>query len=161
LISRLRASRREADTCRLLRELSNRAVLHVLSRERLLLPAWRRARWKDLPLDALVAHVRFKQALASLLVRNPLEEGYDEALASFARHVEQLHLIDRDRLIPLLRGAFDIHQRRELCNDVELLFETGTPPSAESARGGASSRELIKEAGIVLTSLAARRLPAS
>ncbi|HEY9028820.1 MAG TPA: hypothetical protein VIP05_31315 [Burkholderiaceae bacterium] len=157
LISRLRASRRGEDAIRLFGDLSNRAVLHVLSRERVLLPAWRQIRWKDLPLDAMAGHVRFKQALADLLVRPPSAEGHAEALGRFAQHVEQQRELDQHRLVPVLRGAMDIEQRRALCNDVELLFETGSPPMREPLVGSASPHDLIREAEIVLSSLAAMR----
>ncbi|HEY8976466.1 MAG TPA: hypothetical protein VIN75_19780 [Burkholderiaceae bacterium] len=155
LISRLRSSRRGEDALRLFGDLANRAVLHVLSRERVLLPAWRHIRWKDLPLDAMTGHVRFKQALAELLVRPPSSDGHAQALAAFAEHVEQQHLLDQHRLVPVLRDAMDIEQRRALCNDVELLFETGSPPMRELTAGVASPKDLVAEAEIVLSSLAA------
>lgn len=157
LISRLRSSRRGDDAARLFGDLSNRAVLHVLSRERVLLPAWRHVRWKDLPLDAMRGHVRFKQALADLLVRPPSSDGHAQALSTFAEHVEQQRLLDQHRLVPVLRDAMDLEQRRELCNDVELLFETGSTPMREPAIGDASPRDLIAEAEIVLSSLAGMR----
>jgi hypothetical protein len=157
LISRLRSSRRGDDAARLFGDLSNRAVLHVLSRERVLLPAWRHVRWKDLPLDAMRGHVRFKQALADLLVRPPSADGHAQALCAFEAHVEQQRLLDQHRLVPVLRDAMDIELRRELCNDVELLFETGSPPMREPIFGDASPRELIAEAEIVLSSLGGMR----
>jgi len=156
LISRLRSSRRGDDAVRLFGDLANRAVLHVLSRERVLLPAWRHVRWKDLPLDAMTGHVRFKQALADLLVRPPTADGHAQALARFAEHVEQQRHLDQHRLVPVMRDAMDIDLRRQLCNDVELLFETGGAPMREPIFGDASPRDLIAEAEIVLSSLAAR-----
>jgi len=155
LISRLRSSRRGEDALRLFGDLANRAVLHVLSRERVLLPAWRHVRWKDLPLDAMTAHVRFKQALAELLVRPPSSDGHAQALSAFAEHVEQQHRLDQHRLVPVLRDAMDLEQRRALCNDVELLFETGAPPMRELTSIDATPKDLIAEAEIVLSSLAA------
>ena len=102
-------------------------------------------------------HVRFKQALADLLVRPPSSDGHAQALSTFAEHVEQQRLLDQHRLVPVLRDAMDLEQRRELCNDVELLFETGSTPMREPAIGDASPRDLIAEAEIVLSSLAGMR----
>jgi len=154
LVSRLRSTRRGEDAARLFGDLSNRAVLHVLSRERVLLPAWRHVRWKDIPLDAMSGHVRFKQALADLLVRPPSADGHAAALSVFAQHVERQRALDTRRLIPTLRDVMDVHLRRQLCNDVELLFETGSPPMREAVIGDASPQALIREAEIVLSSLA-------
>lgn len=153
LVARLRASPRERESTRLLRELSNRAVLHVISRERILLPAWRRARWRGLPLDAMTAHVRLKQALAELVVLRPTDDRFADALAEFAAHVEAQQALDHQKLIPVLRDVMEVHERRELCNDMELLFDTGDAPARAELPLERSPWELIREAEIVLSSL--------
>lgn len=155
LVARLQACKRRGARERLLRELSNVAVLHVLSRERVLLPAWRRARWKDLPYEALAAHVELKRALAELMVSRPHSTSFDAAVAAFAAAVERQVATDRKRLVPALRRAFDVRDRRELFNDIEVLFEAGEPPRANELliATEAPPRELIEDAEIVLSSL--------
>jgi len=69
LIRRLSECDDDKRKLQLFRELCNRAVLHILSRERVLLPAWRRVRWKMFPLASFKAHVQFKRFLAELVVR--------------------------------------------------------------------------------------------
>jgi len=159
LVARLQAGATAQESVQLVRELTNRAVLHVLSRERLLLPAWRRARRHDVPSDALAAHARFKQALADLVVLQPGELGFADALAALARQVECLRSLDHGRLIPTLRHAMDVDERRELFNDIELMFETGSPPVLRTSRAEQSPGELIREAKVVLSSITARKAP--
>lgn len=154
LISRLGGAARQGPAAAsLLRELSNRAVLHVLARERLLLPAWREAQWKDLPSDALAAHFVFKRALAELLVLQPGAAAFQEALAAFAAAIRQQKKLDRGRLVPALRRAMALDRRRVLCNDIELFFDAGAPPAAASPGASSSLHELVEEAEIVLSSL--------
>lgn len=157
LIRRLRTCNTDESKLQLFRELCNRSVLHVLSRERVLLPAWRRARWKDFPLASFHAHVRFKRVLAELVVRPPSAHGHSAAMDAFADQVNQQRVLDSELLVPLLRSAMDVPQRRDLCNDIELLFEADRAADDMSLRVDTSPRDLVHEAEIVLSSLAPNR----
>jgi len=138
----------------LYREVCNRATLHVLARERVLLPAWRRAGWKELPSDALAAHMNFKRSLAELMVHPPGKPGFRLALEAFVAAVEQHRQQDEQRLMPALRNAMDLDERRALCNDIEVLFDAGMGASNEPAIGSRSvAQALIEEAEVVLSSL--------
>ena len=138
---------------RAFRELCDRAVLHVLSRERILWPAWRRLDWKDLPADAMATHLAFKNELAELMVSSSGGARPAPPLDGFLAAVRRQIDADRKRLVPAMRKAMDVALRRMLYNDIELLFDgatlhAGAPPS--------SVRELIDEAAVVLSSLAGR-----
>jgi len=157
LVSRLKGCNADESKFQLFREICDRAVLHVLSRERVLLPAWRRARWKEFPLASFAAHARFKRALADLLVHPPAADGHAAALEAFSHQVERQRALDGDCLIPRLRSAMDVPQRRELCNDIELLFDADQRSGHPSLHFDASPRELVQEAAVVLSSLARHR----
>ena len=154
LIRRLSECDDDKRRLQLFRELCNRAVLHILSRERVLLPAWRRVRWRMFPLASFKAHVQFKRFLAELVVRPPPAEGHADALDAFAGHVEHQRVLDNEYLVPLMRSAMDVPQRRDLCNDMELLFHADRVAGDLSFRIDASPRDLVHEAEIVLSSLA-------
>ncbi len=157
LIRRLRTCNTDESKLQLFRELCNRAVLHVLSRERVLLPAWRRARWKEFPLASFQAHVRFKRSLAELVVRPPSADGHFAAMDAFADQVNHQRVLDSEFLVPLLRSAMDVPQRRDLCNDMELLFEADRAVDDMSLCIDTSPRDLVHEAALVLSSLAPHR----
>jgi len=157
LNGRLSACDDHSRRSQLFRELCNRAVLHILSRERVLLPAWRRIGWKKFPLASFRAHVQFKRHLAELVVRPPSAQGHSDALDAFASHVELQRALDDECLVPLLRSAMDVPQRRDLCNDMELLFTADRAAGDISPRIDASPRDLVREAEIVLSSLAPQR----
>lgn len=159
LIRRLAASNDDRSKLQLFRELGDRAVLHVLSRETVLLPAWKRAQWRQFPLPSFAAHVQFKRALAELLVRPPLADGFGAALDSFGHQAERQRVLDDDFLIPGLRSAMDVQQRRDLCNEIELLFDAQRSATDGAGRVGASADDLVAEAEVVLSSLSARRRP--
>src|SRR4051812_3601091 len=89
LIRRLESCRDDQSKLQLFRELGDRAVLHVLSRETVLLPAWKRAGWKQFPLASFAAHGQFKRALAELLVQRPLADDFAAALESFRHQAER------------------------------------------------------------------------
>lgn len=135
----------------------NRAVLHVMSRECVLLPAWRRARWKDFPLASFQAHVRLKHALAELVIRPPLSEGHSAAMDAFADQVIHQRALDRGYLVPMLRSAMDAPQIRDLCNEIERLFEADGPVDELSPCIDTSPRDLVQEAAVILSSLAPHR----
>ncbi|MED5618154.1 hypothetical protein [Ideonella sp. BN130291] len=136
-------------------QLCNRSVVHVQAREQFLLPAWRRAHWKHLPSDALATHMEFKRALADLMLQRPGSEHFNEALAAFVATVEVHRRSDRDRLVPALREAIDLADRRQLCNDIEVLYEAGASSTASLSLNQPflSSRDLIEEAEVVLSSI--------
>jgi len=138
---------------RAFRELCDRAVLHVLSREQILWPAWRRLDWKDLPADAMATHVTFKSELAELMVASPGRAHATAPLGSFLGAVRRQIEADRKRLVPAMRKAMDLALRRMLCNDIELLFDGAT---LHAAAPPPSVRELVDEAAVVLSSLAGR-----
>ena len=157
LIRRLRMCNTDESKFKLFRDICNRAVLHVLSREGVLLPAWRGARWKEFPLVSFQAHVRFKRALAELLVRPPSAEGHAAAMDAFADQVNRQRVLDSEVLVPLLRSAMDVPQRRDLCNDMERLFEADGAGDELSLYIDTSPRDLVHEAELVLSSLAPHR----
>lgn len=157
LIRRLQGRNPNENNLPVFRDLCNRAVLHVLSRERLLLPAWRRAKWREFPLASFQAHARFKHALAELVVRPPSAEGHFSALEAFADQVKRQRALDNECLVPLLRSAMDVPQRRDLCNDMELLFEADSAADDMALRLDTSPRDLVHEAEIVLSSLVPHR----
>jgi hypothetical protein len=156
LIRRLEGSNDDRSKLQWFREVGDRAVLHVLSRETVLLPAWRRAEWRQFPLVSFAAHVQFKRALAELLVRPPRADGFVAALGSFGHQAERQRALDGEFLIPGLRSAMDVQQRRDLCNEIELLFDVQRTAVDDAGRRGASAGDLLAEAEIVLSSLSAR-----
>ncbi len=138
------------------RELCNRASLHVVSRERFVLPAWQRAGWRNLSSDTLVAYVNFKRALAELLVCPPGKPGFAAALHGFLQAVAQQRTEDEQVLMPALRKALDVTDRRTVFNDIEALYEnapvqTDVPASPEP--GQPPVQALLDEAQVVLSSL--------
>jgi hypothetical protein len=157
LNDRLSACKDGQRRAQMFRELCDGAVLHILSRERVLLPAWRRVGWKKFPLASFRAHVQFKRRLADLVVRPPSVEGHSDALDAFASHVEHQRALDDECLVPSLRCAMDVPQRRDVCNDMELLFGSDRVAANVPVRIDASPRELVHEAQVVLSSLAPHR----
>jgi len=138
------------------RELCNRASLHVVSRERFVLPAWQRAGWKNLSSDTLVAYVNFKRALAELLVCPPGKPGFAAALHGFLQAVAQQRIEDEQVLMPALRKALDVADRRTVFNDIEALYENApvrTDEPASPEPGQLSVHALLDEAQVVLSSL--------
>lgn len=157
LVRRLSTCNTDEGKLKVFRDLCNKAVLHVLSRERVLLPAWRRAKWKEFPLASFQAHVRLKRALAELVVRPPAAEGHSAAMTAFADLVNHQRVIDSEILVPLLRSAMDVPQRRDVCNDLELLFEADRVVDELSLCIDTSSHNLVHEAELVLSSLTPHR----
>jgi len=157
LNDRLSACKEGHRKAQMFHELCDGAVLHILSRERVLLPAWRRVGWKKFPLASFRAHVQFKRRLADLVVRPPSVAGHTDALDAFASHVEHQRALDDECLVPSLRCAMDLPQRRDVCNDMELLFGSGRVADDMPSRIGVSPHELVHEAQVVLSSLAPRR----
>ena len=150
---------RQSAAAHFYRQLCNRASLHVLARERLVLPAWRRAGWKHLASDGLRAYVDFKRALAELLVAPPGQPGFAGALAAFLRAVAAQKREDERQLVPALRKGLDLTDRRTVFNEVEALYDSDEPgaDAAEAlpAGDGPPGRALVEEAELVLSSLAA------
>ncbi|HEX7688397.1 MAG TPA: hypothetical protein VF453_11850 [Burkholderiaceae bacterium] len=97
--------------------------------------------------------MRLKQALADLIVLRPTDERFADALSEFAAHVQTQQALDHQRLIPVLRDVMEVDERRELCNDMELLFDAGDAPVRAESPPGRPPSELIREAEIVLSSL--------
>ena len=87
LISELRNNDDDQIKSRLFRELCNRSVLHTVSRERVLVPAWRRVVWKEFSFATFRAHVHFKRRLANRVLHPPAALGHSKALSEFAAHV--------------------------------------------------------------------------
>lgn len=158
LIRLLQGSSSEQSKLPVFRRLCDRAGLHVLSRERFLLPAWRQVKWRDFPFASFRAHVCLKRALAELMVRPPSANGHSAALEAFAVQVKRQRALDCDYLIARLRGALDVQQRRDLCNDIELLFETDRTSTDGLMNLDASPRDLMWDAQVVLSSLASGNL---
>jgi hypothetical protein len=137
------------------RQLCNRGSLHVLARERFLLPAWRKAGWKNLSSECLAAHFQFKHALADLLVSPPGKPRYAGCLAAFMRAAKVQHDLDEKVLVPSLREGVPLHERRLVFNDIDTLYATHdgaehAPPVSPDATPWQS---LMEEAHVVLSSL--------
>jgi hypothetical protein len=149
-----RCSRR-ASAWPFFRQLCNLAALHVQARDRLLLPAWQRAGWKELSSDGLLAHVRFKRALAELVVSPPGKPAFAGALTRFMRAVGDQREADEYLLLPGLRGGLELAERRALFNDIEVFYDTGRPTQhvacpEPSAGDVERARLMVQEAATVL-----------
>jgi hypothetical protein len=148
------------------RQLCDLAALHVQARDRLLLPAWQRAGWNEVSSDGLLAHARFKRALAELVVSPPGTPAFAGALTRFMRAVSAQREADEYWLLPGLRGGLELAERRALFNDIEALYETGRPAEhadcpAPNANGVDRGRSMVKEAATVLALIQPPAAPAS
>jgi len=98
-----------------------------------------------------------KHALAELVIRPPLAEGHSAAMDAFADQVIHQRALDRGYLVPMLRSAMDALQIRDLCNEMERLFEADGPVYELSPCIETSPRDLVQEAAVILNSLAPHR----
>jgi hypothetical protein len=139
----------------LYRDLCNRATLHVVARERILLPAWAREGYRELRLDAMVPHGEFKRRLADLMVTAPRATSqFRAALDAFVAAAKAQQQADEEILVPGLRQAIDLDARRLVMEDIDRLYSLGgsaAPTAPEPAP--AVARELLQEARVVLSSL--------
>lgn len=105
------------------RELCNRGTLHIIARERVLLPAWREAGYKELAVDALVPHAQFKRCLADLMVAAPARRP--EFLAVLDALIEAASLqrdADEEQILPAMRKALDADARRGVLDEIDRLY---------------------------------------
>ncbi|MED5621931.1 hypothetical protein [Ideonella sp. BN130291] len=127
--------------------------MHVLARERFLLPAWRKVGWKDLSSECLAAHFDFKRALADMLVSPPGKPQYVGHLAAFMRATAVQRDIDQRILVPSLRTALPLAERRLVFNDIELLYASHTADGPPQRSEASPWHDLVNEAQVVLSSL--------
>lgn len=154
LAAQLRQSLDRPNAKRLYRELCNCATLHVLARERFVLPAWGRAHYNGLQIDALIPHAEFKRRLAELMVRKPHDPEFLTALTTFEQAVRSQQRADEELVLPALQAAVELDERRFLMNDIDRLYSLGAaanaPDDPDAARSGIG---LLEDAEIVLSSL--------
>jgi len=145
---------------RTVRELCDRAVLHVRAREQVIMPALLRAGWQGLSAETQGVHLRFKRALANLVVNQPGTAHFDSALRGFDEAVAQLAADDEYAFIPALRAATELSERRAMCRDIELMYQSFEPPVPQvGPEPEQPPSALVEEAALVLSSLAG--VPAS
>jgi len=135
------------------RELCDRGALHVYVREHLVFPLLRNIKWKGLTSETLAVHARFKAALAELVVCRPDQDGFTERLQAFVNRTLCQHDEDSQVLVPALREAADLSERRALCHEIELVYQrlAGYDPAPHAMH----PRDLLDEAGAALAALRA------
>jgi hypothetical protein len=140
---------------RIVRELCDRAALHVRAREQVIMPALLRAGWQGLSAETQGVHLRFKQALANLVVNQPGTGHFEVALRGFDQAVADLARDDEYAFIPALRAATDLSERRAMCRDIELMYQSFEPPVPQAGPEPEQAPvALVEEAALVLSSLA-------
>lgn len=155
LVDRLKASPPKAVQKALFRELCDRAALHIHAREHILMPVIRRAGWRGVCSETLVAHVEFKRRLADLVVQTEEGPRFLEALQALEEAVERQMVEDEIGFVPTLRAVTDLSERRALCHDMELMYQRMSSYEAPWRDTGMESpwASLREEAAIVLSSL--------
>jgi hypothetical protein len=154
LAEQLRANLGRPGAARLHRELCNCATLHVLARERFLLPAWARAGYKDLRLDTLAPHVEFKRHLAELMVAKPSEAAsFQAVLEAFVIAARTQREVDEKLLVPALQRTVDLAERRFVMNDIDHLYGLVGRSVADLDEATLTGAGLLEDARIVLRSL--------
>ena len=159
LAGRLRRCRARHAAIPLHRQLCGRGALHVQARERVLLPAWRQAGWKDLPAHALEAHVRFKRSLAQLIVSPPGSPEFAGSVAAFLRAARAQRERDETVLVPAVRAAMLLADRRSVFDEIEQLYDAYQPGADTEPvlPDKPAAKALVEEAELVLGALAAPR----
>jgi hypothetical protein len=158
LAGRLRRCRARHAAIPLHRQLCGRGALHVQARERVLLPAWQRAGWKDLPANALEAHVWFKRTLAQLMVAPPGSPDFAGSVAAFLRAARAQRDRDETVLVPAVRAAMQLADRRSVFDEIEQLYDSYQPGADTEPvlPDKPPAQALVEEAELVLNALAAR-----
>ncbi len=160
LLAQLRDCADERTLKRIVRELCDRAVLHVRAREQVIMPALLRAGWQGLSAETQGVHLRFKRALANLVVNQSGTEHFGPALQGFDQAVADLAQDDEYAFIPALRAATELSERRAMCRDIELMYQSFEPPMPQvGPEPEQAPAALVEEAALVLSSLAG--VPAS
>ena len=158
LAGRLRRCRAHHAAIPLHRQLCGRGALHVQARERVLLPAWRRVGWRELPAHALEAHVWFKRCLAQLIVSPPGSAEFAGSVAAFLRAARAQRDRDENVLVPAVRAAMQLSERRTVFEEIEQLYDSYRPgPDTEPLLPDKPpAQALVEEAELVLNALAPR-----
>jgi hypothetical protein len=159
LAGRLRRCRARHAAIPLHRQLCGRGALHVQARERVLLPAWRRAGWKELPAHALETHVWFKRCLAQLIVSPPGSPDFAGSVAAFLRAARAQRERDESVLVPAVRSALQLADRRSVFAEIEQLYDSYQPGADTEPMlpDKPPAQALVEEAELVLSALAPRQ----
>ena len=137
------------------REMRDRAAAHFQVREQIVLPALRRGGWRGLNNEALAAHVELKRALAALCICEPGDDDFPRVLHGFAEALEQQRLADKLWIVPTLRRVTGEAERRQLCEEIERLYDATIPPAdhyLEVFPQRKPGQAVIEDAAVVLGS---------
>jgi hypothetical protein len=135
------------------RELRDRAAAHAQVREQIVLPALQRGGWKGLGSEALAAHMELKRALAALCICEPGDGEFERVLQRFSTTLEQQRMADKLWIVPALRRLTSEADRRQLCEEIEVLYDSLIPPPdhyLESFGHTKPGQAVVQDAVVVL-----------
>jgi len=152
LVERLVETSLRSRRIQLFRDFGRALGGHIRAIDEVLIPALKTHGWKDVPMEALLRHVKLKRQLAELLAMGRDEARLDAALLSFLAQFEAHQEQERQVLVPLIHKLLGEDEAASLGAQVEAQFGMLFDTAPDNTNAG-DVRGLVDEARIVLSTL--------